>query len=238
MARMPIGYVPDMGAIKPLGTGTAIIGGSSSIGTAGPFNAGHMAQLGSPKPAARQYAGGAGNQSRDAFARAGAMQTGNAYMQQMEDTNRAYRRKAEQARSADIYAQRADAARRYGMDESYKADRRGIALSKREDMRNLRNRMEEHKRNTDLDFTHNMANLVAGGGLLSASGNAWTGYNQGRPGMGGGWGGWGGGQFNPYATGAGAAGGLLGGLVGGPGGAMLGANAGNASGRVLSSLFS
>lgn len=238
MARLPIGYVPDMGAPKPLGQGTASIGGSSSIATSGPFTAGHMAQYGKPKPAARQYGGGSGDRSRDAFARAGSQQAGNAYTQQMEDANRQYQKKAEQARSADVYAQRADAARRFGMDESYKADKRGIALSRREDMRNVRNRLDEMKRNTDLDFRNNLINLAVGGGLLSAGGNVMTANARGTGWGGSGFGGsgWGGGS-NPYRSASGAVGGFFGGLIGGPGGAALGASAGNSGGRLLSGLF-
>lgn len=234
-AKIGLGYVPDMGSgqIKPLGTGTAQIGGSSNIGASGPFTAGHMAQYGQPKPAARQYGGGSGDRSRDAFAQAGAQQAGNAYMQQMEDANRAYRTGAEQARSADVFSQRQDAARRYGLNESYKADRRGINLAQREDLRNMRNRLEEQKRNTDLEYRHNLLNLVAGGGALSAMGNAWTAYNQGAPGAAAGRSG----GVNPYGTGSGVLGGILGGVVGGPGGALLGATAGNATGRLLSGLF-
>ena len=225
MARIGLGYVPDMGNYRPLGQGTAPIGGSSAISTTNPFTAGHMAQYGQPKPAARQYGGGAGDRSRDAFAKAGAQQAGNAYMQKMEDTNRGLQQEAEKARSADVFSQRQDAARRFGLDESYKADRRGIMLSQREDIRNMRSRLEEQKRNTDLEYRHNLLNLVTGGGLLSATGNAWTAYNQGAPGMGG------------SAAGGGLLGGILGGTVAGPGGAMLGANAGAAGGRMLSGLF-
>jgi hypothetical protein len=101
----------------------------------------------------------------------------------MEDTNRQYQQKAEAARSADVYAQRADAARRYGMDESYKADRRGIQLQRREDMRNMRAREEEFKRNIDQDYRNNMINLVAGGGAMSAAGNAWNAFRNGRQGI-------------------------------------------------------
>lgn len=218
MARKPMVNVPDMGPVRPLGQGTAKIGGSSNIRTTGPFTQGHMAQYGKPQPAARQYGGGSGDRSRDAFARAGAQQAGNAYMQQMEDTNRQYQQQAEKARSADIYAQRADAARRYGMDESYKADRRGIQLSRREDMRNIRNRLDEQKRNTDLEWRHNLLNLAVGGGTLSASGNAWNAFREGRDGMG-------------------TLGGLFGGMVGGSGGERFGNQLGSQTSTIFSGLF-
>ena len=237
MARKPIGYVPDMGAPRPIGQGTASIGGSSGISTAGPFTAGHMAQYGKPKPAARQYGGGSGDRSRDAFARAGSQQAGNVYTQQMEDTNRQYQKKAEQARSADVYAQRADTARRFGMDESYKADKRGIALSRREDMRNIGNRLDEMKRNTDLERRNSMINLAFGGGLLSSGGNVMTARARGTGVGGSGFGGNSGWGNAAFGSGGGVLGGILGGMVGGPGGAMLGATAGNSTGKLLSSLF-
>lgn len=205
MARV---RVPDMGPVRPIGQGTASIGGSSSVRTSGPFTQGHMAQYGKPDPAARQYGTGSGDRSRDAFARAGAQQAGNAYMQQMEDANRGYQKKAEAVRSADIYAQRADRARRFGMDESYKADRRGIQLSRREDMRNVRNRLDEHRRNTDQEWRNNMISLGFGGGTMSSAGNAWNAYQGGRDGLG-------------------ALGGLFGGMVGGQGGASLGGGLGS-----------
>lgn len=215
MARVK---VSDMGPISPLGQGTANIGGSSNVRTSGPFTRGHMAQYGKPDPAARQYGTGSGDRSRDAFARAGAQQAGNAYMSQMGDANRDYQKRAEQLRSADIYSQRADRARRYGMDESYKADRRGIQLSRREDMRNIRNRLDEHRRNTDLEWRHNMLNLGVGGGTMSALGNAWNSTARGR-------------------SGSSVLGGLLGGMVGGPGGAVAGSAFGGGMGSMFGSLF-
>jgi len=212
MARKPMVYVPDMGPVRPLGQGTAKIGGSSNIRTTGPFTQGHMAQYGRPQPAARQYGGGSGDRSRDAFARANSQQAGNAYMQQMEDTNRQYQRQAEQARSADINAQRGDAARRYGMDESYKADRRGIQLSRREDLRNLRAKQDEFKRNIDQDYRNNMINLAASGGAMSATGNAWNAFRGGREGVPG----------------------MTGGLMGGPTGSMM---PGRGAGGISSGAF-
>lgn len=204
MARI---YVPDTGPVKPLGQGTAKIGGSSNVRTSGPFTQGHMAQYGKPDPASRQYGTGSGDRSRDAFARAGAQQTGNAYMQRMEDANREYQKRAEQIRSADIYAQRADRARRYGMDESYKADRRGIQLSRREDARNIRARLDEHRRNTEQDWRNSMYSLMFQGGAMTSAGNAFNAYQEGR-------------------GGANALGGLFGGMIGGQGGATLGGGVG------------
>jgi len=238
----PAVSVPGMGNIRPLGRGTTPIGGASRIQTQGPYRAAEQRQYGrgSSQPAA--FGGGAGARTQNAYSQALSQQRGNARFQQMEQANRGYQKQAEKARSADIYSQRADAARRYGMDESYMNDLRGINLSKREDIRNIRNRLDEQRRNTSLEYTHNMANLLAGGGLLSSAGNAWTAYRGGADGSGGYGAGWfgnparmsRGGTYGGAGAGIGA---LLGGMIGGPGGAALGASAGSGTANLLSGLF-
>lgn len=175
-----IGAVSGLGQ-QPMGRGTTPLASTSEVKTAGPFSQGHMRQYGQPKVAAQQYGSGAGSRSQGAFAQASAQQAGNQYRSGMEQANMASQQNLEKVRSADIYGQRADQTRRFGLEEGYKADKRGIEISEREDGRNLRNRLEENRKNTALDFNHNMLNLLVGGGMMSSLGNAQIASRGGQP---------------------------------------------------------
>lgn len=170
-----------MGSLNAPAQQTAQLANTSGISARSPFTGSHMQQYGSPKPTTRAYGTGSGDRSRGAFAQHSAMQQGNQYRQAMEDANRQYGMQAEKARSQDIYAQRADQVRRYGLDEGYKADRRGIELQQREDANNIKARVSEARRQRDADMRSGILGSLFGGGMLSSAGNARIAAQAGMP---------------------------------------------------------
>jgi hypothetical protein len=195
--------VYGMTGLSSLNQQTAPLANKSGISTSGPFTGSHMQQYGTAKPASRAYGTGSGDRSRGAFAQHSGMQQSNQYQQAMEDANRQFGQQAEKARSQDIFAQRADQVRRYGLDEGYKSDRRGIELQEREEGRNIRARVSEARRERDADMRNSILGTLFGGGVMSSLGNARIASQAGRPFfgnnlMGSGFGGMWGGGFNGF----------------------------------------
>lgn len=196
-----------MGSVEGTRQEIAPLSNTSKINTASPYTGSQLRQYSTVKPTAVNYGMGSGDRTRQAYGQAMANRQSSQYMQAMEDASRQQQQKAEQSRSADIFAQRADQVRRYGLDEGYRADRRGIELQKDEDMRNIRSRLLEASRNRDLEMRNATLNAIMGGGMMSSAGNAWIAGRQGQPFFGGG-------LMGGAAAGAAGGGGLGGGMSG------------------------
>jgi hypothetical protein len=175
------GRVENFGPLQPRGQGTASASSSSSVPTTGPFSQGHMRQYGRPQPASRQSGSGAGARTQGAFAQAAAQQAGNQYRAGMEDANLQSQQNLEKVRSGDIFSQRSDQVRRYGMDKGYEADKRGIQLSQQQDLMNVQNRLREDMLNQRTNRQMGVFNNLLGGGLLSSAANARIAAQGGQP---------------------------------------------------------
>jgi hypothetical protein len=208
--QFQIPSVDNFGPGQPRRQGTAALASGSSVPTSGPFSQAHMHQYGRSQAPSRQYGSGAGARSQGAFAQAAAQQAGNQYRSTMEQANLQSQQNMEKVRSSDIYSQRADQVRRFGLDQGYEADRRGIQLSEQQDTKNIRNRLDEDRRNQQMNRQLSLLQgLVGGGNLMGAAADARISAQGGRSFMG--YGGGGGG----FLGGGGAQSMLLRGLTGG-----------------------
>lgn len=166
---------------------------TSQISARSPYTGSQMRQYAATKPAARNYGQGSGDRTRQAYGQAVATRQSNDYTQAMQDSGRQFQQAAEKARSQDIYAQRASQARRYGLDQQYIQDRRGIETQNAEEIANQRLRLDESKRDKRQAITNALISSLVGGGMLSSMGAARNAQTNGQGFFGGGGGGGGGG---------------------------------------------
>jgi len=118
LGRGPVaGYGnPRFPTIGPKDVAPPAGGYQSSIDTSNPIDPAKQARLQKVATPYASYGGGAGKQSRSAFARALTDTSSNAMNRAQDTYSTDYRRQAEKSRSEDILAQRQSATDRYRMD--------------------------------------------------------------------------------------------------------------------------
>jgi hypothetical protein len=102
------------------------------------------------------------------------MQQSSSANQTLNDLDRAYQNKGQQLRAADVFNQRADQVRRFGLTEGQRSDTRSQNVNYDNQIKNFRNQVDIAKANAQNNLMSNMLGLVAGGGILNTLGTIGT----------------------------------------------------------------
>jgi len=140
----------------------------SAVKAAAPFSQSMARQYSQPTQAYAGYGSSAGEKSLNAWSQAAAMQQKTAATGALDELSRNYQNKAQQVRAGDVFNQRADQVRRFGLNEGQRADLRGQNVNFEQQRLNLANQVRQAQANSQNNILNSTLGLVAGGGILNS----------------------------------------------------------------------
>lgn len=146
----------------------------TKVQAATPFTGSQARHSAYQTPTHAGYGGSASDRTAQAWSRAAGMQQSASANQTLNDLDRAYQNKGQQVRAADVFNQRADQVRRFGLTEGQRSDTRSQNVNYNNQLANFRNQIQIARANADNNLMSNTLGLIAGGGLLNSLGTVAT----------------------------------------------------------------